>query len=158
MRSTDVLLDGFGRVRQVVHAAVDGLSRDELAWRVDPEANSIGWLVWHLARVQDDHVAEVAGHEQVWTSGGHAKAFDLAIDDSETGYGHSPEQVAEVEVPSAELLVEYVDAVHQRTVVDEGWDPPVTLGVRLVSVIGDDLQHAGQAAYLRGLILRGDND
>ena len=37
-------------------------------------------------------------------------------------------------------------------VVDERWDPPVTLGVRLVSVISDDLQHAGQAAYLRGLV------
>jgi hypothetical protein len=172
MRSTDVLLDGFGRVREVVHTAVDGLDRDQLAWRVDPEANSIGWLIWHLTRVQDDHVAEVAGHEQIWTSGGHAKAFDLAIDDSETGYGHTAEQVAIVEVPSAELLIEYVDAVHQRTidyvstltdddldrVIDEGWDPPVTLGVRLVSVIGDDLQHAGQAAYLRGLILRADND
>ncbi len=37
-------------------------------------------------------------------------------------------------------------------VVDESWDPPVTLGVRLVSVVDDDAQHAGQAAYVRGLL------
>ena len=37
-------------------------------------------------------------------------------------------------------------------IVDERWDPPVTLGVRLVSVVSDDLQHAGQAAYVRGLV------
>ena len=39
-------------------------------------------------------------------------------------------------------------------VVDERWDPPVTLGVRLVSVISDCLQHAGQAAFVRGILLR----
>ena len=39
-------------------------------------------------------------------------------------------------------------------IVDERWDPPVTLGVRLISVISDGLQHAGQAAYVRGLAER----
>ena len=37
-------------------------------------------------------------------------------------------------------------------VVDRTWDPPVTLGVRLVSILDDDTQHAGQAAYVRGLL------
>jgi hypothetical protein len=39
-------------------------------------------------------------------------------------------------------------------VVDRSWDPPVTRGVRLVSVVGDDLQHAGQAAFVRGIVER----
>lgn len=170
MRSSEVLVDGFGRVREVVHAAVDGLTAEELAHQVDADANTVGWLVWHLTRVQDDHVAEVAGTEQVWTAGGWSDRFGLPLDPADTGYGHGPDDVTAVRVGSPELLTGYLDAVHERSldfvrslsdgdldrVVDERWDPPVTLGVRLVSVISDDLQHAGQAAFLRGVLLRRD--
>ncbi len=168
MGSTEIVVEVFGRVREVVHEAVDGLTAEQLAHRVDPEANSIGWLVWHLARVQDDHVADAAGTEQVWTSDGWADRFALPLDRTDTGYGHSSADVAAVRVRSADLLAGYYDAVHERTVgylnglteadfarvVDARWDPPVTLAVRLVSVIADDLQHAGQAAFLRGLVQR----
>ena len=168
MRSTDLLNDAYSRIHDVVHRAVDGLKPDELAFRVDPEANTIAWLVWHLTRIQDDHVADVAGHEQVWTAGGWAERFGLPFDNLATGFGHSPAEVALVQVDSAELLTAYFDAVHERStayvgaltdddldrVVDEAWDPPVTLGVRLVSVVSDNLQHAGQAAYLRGVVTR----
>jgi uncharacterized damage-inducible protein DinB len=165
--STDVLIDAFGRIREVVHEAVDDLKPDDLAFRVNDRANSIGWLVWHLTRVQDDHVAGVAGHEQVWLSDGWVDRFDLPFDRLATGYGDTREDVGALRVGSAELLTGYHDAVYEKTVeyvrgltdddlpriVDERWDPPVTLSVRLVSVISDDLQHAGQAAYLRGFLL-----
>lgn len=165
--SADLLVDAFGRIREIVHHVVDGLSTEQLGYRVDPGANSIGWLVWHLTRVQDDHVADVAGTEQVWLAKGWAKRFNLPFDDSATGYGDTPDEVAKVRV-SAELLTGYHDAVYEQTVdyvrgltnadlprvVDEGWDPPVTLAVRLISVIGDDLEHAGQAAFVRGILLR----
>jgi uncharacterized damage-inducible protein DinB len=166
--TAELLLDAFDRIRGVVHRAVDGLSAEDLGYRPDPEANSIGWLVWHLTRIQDDHVAGVAGHPQVYTEGGWAERFGLPFDDTEIGYGQDSEAVAAVTVDSGELLTGYHDAVHQRTityvrglvdadldrVVDTSWDPPVTLAVRLVSVVSDDLQHAGQAGYLRGLIQR----
>jgi hypothetical protein len=143
------------------------MSADDLAYRVDDRANSIAWLVWHLTRVQDDHVADVAGLEQVWTAKGYADRFGLPFPPSATGYGDSADDVAAVRVESGELLAAYYDAVHQQTVdyvrgltdddlpriVDERWDPPVTLGVRLLSVVSDDLQHAGQAAFVRGLLL-----
>ncbi|AMY17934.1 MULTISPECIES: mycothiol transferase [Nocardiaceae] len=162
-----VLIDGFERVKETVHATLDGLSDDALTARLDPEANTIAWLIWHLARVQDDHVAGVAGSEQVYTSAGFAARFDLPFDDGDIGYGQSSDDVAAV-TPPADLLLEYVDAVHDRTVeylggvsaedldrvVDENWDPPVTLAVRLVSVLSDDLQHVGQAAYVRGVLDR----
>jgi uncharacterized damage-inducible protein DinB len=164
----DLLADAFGRIREEVHAAVDGLSPDDLTFQPDPGANSVGWLVWHLLRVADDHLADAAGTGQVWTEGGWAGRFGLALDPDDTGYGHGPDQVAKVTVTSAELLTAYGDAVIERAldyvggltgadldrVVDTRWDPPVTLGVRLVSVISDDLQHCGQAAYLRGWLLR----
>ena len=166
MDAIHVLIDGFERVRQAAQGTLDGLTPQQLAARPGPEANSIGWLVWHLTRIQDDHVAGAAGTGQVWTTGGWADAFGLPFDAAATGYGQSSEEVAATRVPSAELLAHYLDAVHAATleylggltgddldrVVDRSWDPPVTLSVRLVSVISDDLQHAGQAAYVRGLL------
>jgi hypothetical protein len=165
MRGSDLLVDAFGRIREVVHETVAGLSTEQLAYRVTGSANSIAWLVWHLTRIQDDHVADVAGTAQVWTAAGWVDRFGLPFHPSATGYGHGPDEVAAVAVPGA-LLTGYHDAVHEATVrylkglrdndfdrvVDRAWDPPVTLGVRLVSVVGDDLQHAGQAAYLRGIL------
>lgn len=168
MRSTDLLVDAFGRVRERVHQATQGLTPDQLAFRVDSQANSIAWLVWHLTRVQDDHIADAAGTEQVWTTSGWAERFDLPFPAVATGFGHSSDQVAAVQVRSGDLLSGYHDAVHDKTVayvqeltdddlgrvIDESWDPPVTLGVRLVSVIGDNLQHVGQAAFVRGAVER----
>ena len=164
--TADLLTDGFSRIREGVHEVCDDLTAEELAFRPGPRANSIGWLIWHLTRVQDDHVAGVAGTEQAWTGDGWSGRFGLPFPDSASGYGQTPEQVASFKVSSAELLTGYYDAVHARTldyvrtltdadldrVVDERWDPPVTLGVRLVSVIDDDAQHVGQAAYVRGLL------
>jgi hypothetical protein len=168
MTSAELLVDAFGRIREVVHRVVDGLTPEQLALRVDPEANSIAWLVWHLTRIQDDHVADVANTEQVWRSQGWVERFGLPLDPRDTGYGHRADDVTAVQVDSGELLVGYHDAVHQQTtryvsqlkdadlarIVDRSWDPPVTLGVRLVSVIADDLQHAGQAAFVRGILQR----
>ena len=165
MTSAELLTDAFGRVQETVHEAVDGLSAAQLAARLDDDANSIAWLCWHLARVQDDHVADAFGVEQVWPL--FMERFGLPFGPDATGYGDSSEQVALVRV-SGDLLTGYHDAVHEQTValvsaltdadlsrvVDERWDPPVTLGVRLVSVISDCLQHAGQAAFVRGILLR----
>jgi uncharacterized damage-inducible protein DinB len=167
MTVADLLTDAFDRIREEVHNAVDNLSKEELAFRVDEDANSIAWLVWHLTRVQDDHIAGVAGTEQVWTSRGWADRFGLPFGRLAHGYGQSSEEVAAVHV-GAELLTGYHDEVLEATtryvrtltdddlrrVVDDSWDPPVTLGVRLVSVISDDLQHVGQAAFVRGIIMR----
>ncbi|MEU9014613.1 DUF664 domain-containing protein [Streptomyces sp. NPDC048479] len=168
MNSSDLLADAFERVRESVHAAVDGLSPDDLNARLDADANSIAWLVWHLSRIQDDHVADAAAWEQVWFSQDWADRFELPFAKRATGFGHSSKQVAAVQVQSAELLLGYYDAVHEQTmrfvrglddaaldrVVDETWSPPVTLGVRLISVIADDLQHVGQAAFVRGSLER----
>lgn len=165
MDSKDVLIEAFGRLPELVHTAVHGLTPEQLRWQPAEGANSIGWLVWHLTRVQDDHVADVMGAEQVYARDDWASRFDLK-DPSDTGYGHDASQVAAVAPESAQVLLDYYQAVHDRTVawiadlseadldrvVDDNWDPPVTLGVRLVSVYDDDAQHAGQAAYVRGLL------
>ena len=166
MNVSELMTDALGRIPDLVHGAVDGLSDDDLAWRPDPEANSIAWLVWHLTRIEDDHVAGVAHTTQVWDDG-WADRFALPFPVGDHGYVHTSAQVGQVRA-RADLLAGYYDAVSARTapylaalepddldrVVDEQWDPPVTLGVRLVSVVNEVNQHVGQAAYLRGLLDR----
>ncbi|MDL5159541.1 mycothiol transferase [Actinomycetospora termitidis] len=168
MKSSDVLADAFGRVRSDVHRALEGLDERALNLRLDPDANPVGWLVWHLTRVQDDHIADLAGTEQAYTSQGWAGRFGFDLDPSSIGYGHTAEQVAAVHVTDATLLTGYYDAVHDRTleylrtlsdddldeVIDDAWDPPVTRGVRIISVVDDDIQHAGQAAFVAGIARR----
>jgi hypothetical protein len=165
MNTGELLVDAFDRVRGVVHRVVSGMTPDQLAFCPVDGTNSIAWLVWHLTRIQDDHIADAAGTDQVWATAGWVERFGFPFDPADTGYGHDADDVEAVRVRSGDMLTGYHDAVHQQTVhyvrnltegdlgriVDESWDPPVTLGVRLISVISDDLQHAGQAAYVRGI-------
>jgi len=174
MPSAELLTDAFGRIRESAAEAVAGLSLQQLQARLDPAANPVSWLIWHLTRVQDDHVATAFGTDQIWSADGWAKKFGLPAETLEIGYGHSGKQVAEVSAAicgtssPGSLLTEYHEAVHAQTVslvsaitdadlervVDPHWDPPVTLGVRLVSVLDDDARHVGQAEFVRGILLR----
>jgi hypothetical protein len=161
-----LLVETYGRVPPLARVAVDGLTLDQLLERPTPDANPIAWLIWHLARVQDGHVSELLEVEQLWVTDGWAARFGLEPDPTNSGYGHSSADVAAVRPERPEVLLEYLDAVDGRTrpmleglmadelerVVDTRWEPPVTLGVRLVSIADDCLQHVGQAAYVRGLL------
>jgi uncharacterized damage-inducible protein DinB len=165
--STELLTEAFGRISGVVHSALHGTSIEVLTFRVDPGANTMAWLIWHLTRIQDDHISELVGEEQVWTAGAWVDRFGLPFGADATGYRQSAGDIAAVRV-EAGLLAGYYDAVHARTIaylqtltdadlpriVDTSWDPPVTLAVRLISILSDDLQHAGQASYVRGLAMR----
>jgi uncharacterized damage-inducible protein DinB len=166
MDVSQLLSELYGRIPPLVAAAVDGLRPADLVWAPADGANTIGWLVWHLTRVEDHHLADAVGEGQLWPA--WAERFGRPADRDDTGYGHGPAEVAAVRPPDAATLRGYHDAVHRRTVahlarlsqadldriVDRSWDPPVTLGVRLVSVAEDSLQHAGQAAFVRGLLPR----
>jgi uncharacterized damage-inducible protein DinB len=164
----DLLADLFGRLPGLVRTAVEGLTPEQLSRAPARGANSIGWLVWHLTRIQDEHVCDITGEDQVWVTGDWGRRFQLRADPNDTGYGHSARQAAAVRPESDGALIDYYDAVSARTrefvarltpedldrVVDPSWNPPVTLGVRLISVANDDMQHVGQAAYVRGLLDR----
>jgi uncharacterized damage-inducible protein DinB len=168
MDVAELLVELYDRIPEQVREAVEGLRPGELTTQPEPGSNPIGWLVWHLARVQDEQVAELTGAGQIWAAGDWPARFGLGPDPSDNGYGHTTAQVAAVRPESADALIAYYEAVAARTrdflrgltpadldrVVDERWDPPVTMGVRLVSVADDDIQHAGQAKYLRGLLAR----
>jgi hypothetical protein len=162
----EALIEGFDRLTGLVRSATDGLTPEQLLWTPAPGANPVGWLVWHLTRVQDHHMAELLAADQVWVGGDWPGRFGLTADPDNTGYGHRAADVAAVKPEGVQALVEYYDTVAARTreflgaikpadldrIVDTRWDPPVTLGVRLISILNDDTQHAGQAAYVRGLV------
>ncbi len=161
-----LLLDMYGRVPPLAREAVRDVDPDQLLEAPGPGANTIAWLLWHLARVQDHHIAELLDTEQIWAGGDWARRCGLEPDPSNTGYGHGADDVAKVRPDGPDVLLEYLDAVDRRTrtmleqlsaedldrIVDRRWDPPVTMGVRLVSIADDSLQHVGQAAYVRGLL------
>lgn len=165
MTPSDLLQDHVRRILATATRVSHELPDQALGWRPDPESNSVGWLLWHVGRVQDDHVAQVADVEQVWVTGGWARRFGLPDDTMDTGYGHDPDDVAGVQPGSSTVVVDYLTEVTEQTValldtitpedldrvVDDSWDPPVTLGVRLNSVIADNWQHVGQAGEVRGL-------
>lgn len=160
----EILRDSFARIADQVQSVATGLTEDDATWRPDPDANSIAWLLWHLSRVQDDHVADLAGTEQIWTIDGWAERFGLPFDVAAHGYGQGSDEVAQVRSPPADLA-EYHAAVHRATgtyldgltgkelsrIVDTRWDPPVTVSARLVSVINDCTDHIGQAEYIKGM-------
>lgn len=166
MDVADLLLELYGRIPPLVEDAVSGLKPDQLREAPRTGANPIGWLVWHLTRVQDHHVSEILEIPQEWETSDWPSRFGLDPDPENHGYGHDADQVAAVRPDGTDALTGYLATVQGRTVayleglkpsdldrvVDDRWTPPVTLGVRLVSVADDSLQHAGQAAYLRGLL------
>ena len=168
--SADLLVDGFGRIRENVADVLDGLTPEQLACRLDHGANPVSWLVWHLTRIQDDHVAGAFGVPQVWSAAGGPPRVGRPASAWDAGYGPPAAGVAAgaPATASGELLTEYHEQTYAQSVklvsevtdddldrvVDTRWTPPVTLGVRLVSVLDDDMQHVGQAAYVRGILLR----
>jgi hypothetical protein len=160
----ELLTDGFERIDELYDDLADGLDERALQHRPGDTGNPVGWLLWHLARVQDDHIAGLTGEPQVWERWQERFGLDNGTDD--IGFGHTTDQVDAVRIEDPALLVGYhrdvsratsrylarVDEAELGRVVDRRWDPPVTAGVRLVSILGDCLQHLGQAAYVKGLL------
>ena len=168
MQTSEILIDAYTRIQEISHQSVEGLDTEGLTFRPEADANSIAWLVWHLTRSQDSQVAPLAGVDQAWATGDWAANLGMDPALSNTGYGYTTEQVAAVQPPSSGALLDYLDFVSERSreylqtvdavelgrVIDTSYDPPVTAGVRLVSIISDNIQHAGQARFVRGIYER----
>jgi len=162
-----LLIDGYGRIAQILEGALNGLTQDDLNQQPHPDCNSMGWLTWHLTRVQDGHIADLIREEQLWVKDEWHARFNRPADSSDTGFGHSSEEVAAFKSPDVETFLGYHSAVLERTKsyittlsaadldreLNEPWYQPLpTVGVRLISVMSDNLQHAGQVAYVRVLL------
>lgn len=164
MDLAELLTEQYARIRQLYGVLARDLDEESLHHRPDETGNSIAWLLWHVARLQDDHIAHLAGRRQQW--GDWKDRIGLDNDENDIGYGHTSEQVDAIRIAEPMLLIAYHADVHDMTnaylagvdaaeldrVIDTSWDPPVTAGVRLVSLTGDCLQHLGQVAYVKGLL------
>lgn len=166
MESSDLLIEAYTHINRIVHQAIDDLSQDQLAYRPEEGANSIAWLVWHLTRIQDSHLKNVVQLEEVWSTEQWDERFGMSGNET-IGFGDSPDDVAAIRPPRAILLgyhdrvagrvLDYlptVDADELDRIVDTNYDPHVKAGIRLMSVVQDNTQHAGQARYIRGMIER----
>lgn len=166
MEQHEVIADALARGRGVLHRALEGMSDEALAYRPAEHMNPIGWLAWHIGRVEDMHIADLLGEGQLWTEGGWHERFDMPSDARDFGTRQTLDEVNAVNAPSAELLLAYYDAVAARTdpylaglssddldrVLDEPqFQPLPTVGVRLNSLVHHAAHHAGQIDYLRGL-------
>jgi hypothetical protein len=166
MEWSDILIDSYNRVPEYLGSILGGLTPDDLKWQPGPDANSIGWLTWHLTRQHDAQLADLMGDEQLWVRDGWAKKFKRPVDGSDTGFGDTPEQVAAFDPPDNATILGYQKAVTEKTFryirslsstdldreLGGPWTPTPTVGVRLVSILQDAVVHAGQAAYVRGLL------
>jgi hypothetical protein len=162
----DMLVDGYGRILEILERALNGMSEDDLNWQPSPDTNSMGWLVWHLTRVQDDHISDLMREEQLWIKDGWHSKFNRPAENKDIGFGHSPDDLAQFKSPDAETILDYHRAVIERSqkffptlsntdldreLNEPRFQPLPTVGVRLISVLSDNLQHAGQVGYIRGL-------
>jgi len=163
MKWQDLIIEAYGRVLQALEKTLEGFSPDDLNQQPDSNCNSMGWLIWHLTRGQDSMIAGLAQKEQLWVSNGWYQKFNRSSDPKDTGFGHSPEDVAAFKSPDVETLLGYHREVLEQTknyltklpetdLDREISGPFPTLGARLVAILSDNLQHAGQVAYLQGLL------
>ena len=167
MEWRELVVDGFDRLPELVEEALAGVRTADLDRPPQPGANPLGWTVWHLTRVEDAQIADLMGEPDLWTRDGWHAKFNRPPDHDDSGYGHTAAQVRAFRSPSAKVQLDYLRATTDRTKqylaslspadldreLDESWyTPRPTVGVRIVSIVADCHQHAGEAAYIRGLL------
>ncbi len=168
MEWQQLIMDIFVRISQDLERILDGLTVDDLNQRPRPDCNSIGWLAWHLTRSHDRNISELAAEEQLWIKDKWYAKFDRAPDPSDTGFGHSSDDIAAFRSPDSKTLLEYhhdvlelakryISGTLSETDLKREVESPTlgnvaTVRARLVGIISEGLQHVGQEAYVRGLL------
>jgi uncharacterized damage-inducible protein DinB len=166
MEINEMLSNGLASILRVLEYTLEGLSVDDINWQPKPDCNSIGWLAWHPTRWQDLQISRFMGEEQLWIKDKWYEKFGRPADPNEIGGRMTPEDLAKFKAPDARTLLDYYRAVLARsqkyiatltkedldkTVEGTPFPKPPTKGTLLFMVISDGLQHAGQAAYVRGM-------
>lgn len=172
MKATEVLQDLTGRVRDAVGEIPRGLPTGVVNAHPLGHPNSVVWLLWHSGRELDVQLSGLTANEQVWTSEGYDSSSGVHGAGDSMGFGQSPAQAREVTAAEVGPVIDYVAAVCDAVdtylftvgdadldaVIDDAWDPPVTRGVRLISILHDAVIHLGQAAYVLGTDSEGVED
>ena len=161
----DAVRSGLDEYLMDLKATLDGLTPEERRYQPTSESNHIDWLVWHMARVEDAWVTRTGGQTSVWELGGWGDRFGIDIDGAQSGNGQTMDQVVNLPQYSMADMLEYYDAVrdrtyeflddfttedleretehHRRGTVNGAW----ILGHMTV----EESRHLGQIGYLRGM-------
>ena len=166
MRATTILHNAATRPAEAAQRLRASLSSEVLNAHLGDHDNSVAWLLWHTGREIDVQTADLAGTSEAWSHEGYAQLTGIGAVGDGLGLGHTTGEAREITSDQGDALVDYVAAATDALlayistltdadldeVIDENWDPPVTRGVRLVSIIDDAAQHVGQAAYAVGAL------
>ena len=167
MTLNEFIEDAFNVEHEFLMEAVQDLTPEELRWRPGPEANPIGWMLWHMIRVEDMWFQFFIQRQlEIWERDGWHEKFGLPTRDN--GFGHTPEQVAQFpDLDLAELL-RYGEAVragtfeYLRGLTPEDFEvapreqrPEMSVGAIFRQVVGEVYQHQGHISYLKGLLRDG---
>ena len=158
------LKSGMTEYLTELKSKLEGLTDAELRWQATLDSNSIVWLVWHMAKVEDGWINNsIAGGESVWDSGGWADKTGISVEGS--GYGQTADEVRAMPAMPVADLVEYFDAVRAASfkvidgISDEDLSNIFTRGNRSVTwswilghVLAEEAQHLGQIGFIRGMV------
>jgi len=171
MDAKELLLRSLNQSQEyLTKYGLDGLTQEEVAWSLGPECNSIAFILWHIARVEDIFVRrhcqrkeELYEAEGWWEKLG-TPARETGYGYRESGYGYTVEQLQAWPVPKLETLRGYADSVRNHTLaflerlssekLDEmPWpDRPLdSIGAALCHMSTEIALHVGQITYLRGM-------
>ena len=167
MTLNEFIEDAFDKEHGFLMEAVQDLTPDELAWRAGPEANPMGWILWHMIRVEDMWFQFFIQRPlEIWERAGWHEKFGLPT--RANGFDHTLEQVTSF--PNLDLaeLLSYGEAVRAGTLsylkgltpedfaaVPREPRPEMSVGAVFRQVIGELYQHQGHISYLKGLVRSG---
>lgn len=164
MTLNEFIEDALNKEHDFLMEAAKDLTPEELAWRPGPEANPIGWILWHMLRVEDMWVQFFAQHQpELWERDGWHQKFGLPTRDN--GFGHTAEQVANFPALDRDELLSYGGAVRSGTLeylrglTPQEFDaiprerrPDMSVALMFRQIIGELFQHQGHIAYIKGLL------
>ena len=159
----DIVHKGFDQFLEELKKSLETLTPEERRFQPSPDSHHIDFVVWHMARVEDDWVQRFAQQNPtVWQRDDWHTRFGMP--ERESGFGYSPEQVRDLPTFDMDQMLEYFDAVRVDTNAfldamsesDLSTEPhPRRPGVTLMDMWGhvmiEEAEHLGQVAYIRGI-------
>ncbi|MFC1994682.1 DinB family protein [Chloroflexota bacterium] len=164
MDTKELILASLEQSKGYLSKALDGLTQEEAAWSPRAECNSIAFISWHIARVEDFFVNRALQRkDELYESEGWQEK--LGTPPKEVGYQYTVGQLCAWPVPQLEVLRAYADSVREKTLaflkhlaparlseVPRPDRSPDSIGVTLGRISTEIALHVGQIAYLRGML------
>tara|TARA_B110000116_G_scaffold210290_1_gene186005 strand:- start:85 stop:603 length:519 start_codon:yes stop_codon:yes gene_type:complete len=159
------IISGLNEYLDSLYKSIDGLTKNELYWQPSLESNNIIYLVWHMARVEDNWINQIiGGNKTVWSLNNWSKK--LNIKENDYGKGYIKEDISNLpDMNISDILKFYKQQREQSLIViEELADEDLNKNYKRITgefkkgywilghVLVEESQHLGQIAYIRGII------